>query len=749
MTAPLQPRLTCFEFMAAVDDEPMRDAGVPAPASQPLPKPRRRFAPQLVEENTRSSNPKKAAAEYAGTAASHPSNPKDASAQVDDTEMLDSPPPSSTFRRPFAALPIETVFASHRLNNNAHGPTAELTPDPSPTTSDTPANVKDNAKTRATAKKRFAPQLIETSSRTRRAGQQGLAARQSDKTDVTPGGGHSRGASEPWRKLVTRPPTGTEDDSSPRYLTPRRQPSMKPHPNTRCNTKTSSYHPDLDTIISSESSEEENEPEKTRAPTSSTHSASTESWCSRNYALRDRRESCHEDFAGYLLAVAAKEAYRQRELDKIMSAFPNGVAAQGVEHFITQDDSEDDASPAFPLHHGTKQNARQTSTDTELWAIKEARQHAERLATGQQSPKMKMSIDQELIHLNTASPPADPLWTTGSASRLLHASGSKPTRPPFPRGLRERENIESGAKVTHRRFGVPPAMRANREDAEMRCMRNAAAPPMLGKDLKFRLTPSPQQTRLEPDHPYSFGRRPEEKQRDVTGATGLWNGYCSAKANQDETPTDYHRMRLIATPNEPSTPVEPSSGSNVAAMARSCHTSQSSGAPPQQSEPHLLSGIDEGLCKERARKNLEERIRTEFNDGFVTQVYNYISLGYPATARAFDEELSRISGVAVSELRKDDHQNVGKGFMLQMEVKVGRVGDGKSVFGDERVEDGAGDGDAMRSPEEDELRDAQKPPRWRALKLYVREWARQHPSISDDGYPQAWDIQARKGSWAI
>ncbi|OTA54957.1 hypothetical protein K449DRAFT_338169 [Hypoxylon sp. EC38] len=186
---------------------------------------------------------------------------------------------------------------------------------------------------------------------------------------------------------------------------------------------------------------------------------------------------------------------------------------------------------------------------------------------------------------------------------------------------------------------------------------------MLGGDLMFRLCPSPKSTRMEPSQRYCLGDKPEEHHRD--------------------SPTNRHS---------------------------------------QQRGLHLLSGLDERLKKEKARKELEERIAAEFDDAFVTQVYNYISLGYPATARAYDEELSKISGIDIEELRKDDNLKVEKGFMLHMEMSIHQS-------------------HSVRKP---------KPPRWIALKLYIREWARQHPSLNDSGAGEmAWGVRARRGSWAI
>jgi len=119
---------------------------------------------------------------------------------------------------------------------------------------------------------------------------------------------------------------------------------------------------------------------------------------------------------------------------------------------------------------------------------------------------------------------------------------------------------------------------------------------------------------------------------------------------------------------------------------------------------------------------LEQEIDHEFHDGFVTQVYNYLSLGYPALARNFDYELSKISRIPIEELRRDDQLADVKGY-------VG-VPEGSGVN-----EDGVTGGKCMR---------------WMALRLYIREWARQKSKMtgSDDGV-DAWGTRARRGSWAI
>ncbi|KAI0131481.1 hypothetical protein F4814DRAFT_437932 [Daldinia grandis] len=651
-------------------------------------------------------------------------------------------PPVKPIRR-FAPVPIETTFDSYRVSSsnnrkNPVGPTAELTPDPSPTSPYAPAflegeNKEDQRQSERSQKKpkrKFAPQLIETTRRSKKADQPGPATKPIDKTDITPGTNHIY-APKPKRKAAARPAVSGVSNASgdgDGYLTPRRQQSMKPHPNTRRSTR-QSYTPDLDTILSSESdkSSEENDDDEDAlvlnigVPALSNGNPEQDdddigdSWSSGHYHVRERRESCDEEFSGYLLAVAAREAHRQREVEAAMAAFPNGVRPEGVEHFLVRDNSEDEDPLALDerLRHGTSQLLRRKESDPG-WAVKEMRAHAEQLA---QTNQERMNIDEELDHVDIPPPPADPLWTTSAFRTSLDESMRDAPSPII--------NAHS------------PALLAR--------MRIAASPPMLGGALQFRMCPSPKSTRMEPSHQYCNLEKPE-KRRDATGATGLWRGYCSAKGN-DAVDVTHPGPHLLMTPQEPNSPHDPFSAAFTASMSISGVISgaQSPGTTsPTGRGFHVLSGLDERLKKAKARKEFEERIAAEFDDAFVTQVYNYLSLGYPATARAFDGELSKISGIDIVELRKDDHIKIEKGFMLQMEMSVPK--DSSMTDSD------SGEETPLRTPEEDERRTRRraKPPRWIALKLYIREWARQHPGLNDSGTGEmAWGVRARRGSWAI
>ena len=88
------------------------------------------------------------------------------------------------------------------------------------------------------------------------------------------------------------------------------------------------------------------------------------------------------------------------------------------------------------------------------------------------------------------------------------------------------------------------------------------------------------------------------------------------------------------------------------------------------------------------------------NATFVTQVYTYLSLGYPSLARKFDEELSKITRVSVEDLRKDDGRVNTKGYVGAPE------GTGTDVRG--------------------VLEGSTKCERWGGLRGSVREWGWRH-----------------------
>ena len=257
------------------------------------------------------------------------------------------------------------------------------------------------------------------------------------------------------------------------------------------------------------------------------------------------------------------------------------------------------------------------------------------------------------------------------------------------------------------------------KDNEMKPMRNAASPPMAGENLKFPKCLSPQPTRLDV-HQYPGKKKSTDTQsRQHTGLwtpgggasrqnskSGLWNGVCNT-ANQDVLAAPRPTQTGLLTPAvERNDPFEPTSG---------CKNTQSPPSPVNsQEECTRLDGV--------IRR--EHSIAQELGDTFVTQVYNYLSLGYPSLARKFDPELSKITKVPIDDLRKDDDQCNAKGYVGAPE---GTGADCRDVM----------DGDT-------------KCERWCALRLYVREWGRQQPEMGAlEDVEGGWGARARKGSWAI
>lgn len=139
-----------------------------------------------------------------------------------------------------------------------------------------------------------------------------------------------------------------------------------------------------------------------------------------------------------------------------------------------------------------------------------------------------------------------------------------------------------------------------------------------------------------------------------------------------------------------------------------------------ESPPNSQPGASNMACIDQMLM-AEQGIQLECTDAFVTQVYNYLSLGYPTLARKFDDELCKITRIPVEELRRDDKLANTKGYIGTPE--------GKGV-----TQDGVADGQCAR---------------WKALRLYVREWARQQPRMAAVPDLDAWGVRARRGSWAI
>jgi len=499
--------------------------------------------------------------------------------------------------------------------------------------------------------------LIETTRRSKKASDARPATLPTDKTDITPGTNHiylpsRRAKTRPDPHLLSPHDISIRSSSVP-PLRPYRQGSMRPHPNTRRSTRHNSYRPELDSAAAEDiSCSAEEDPDSIEDTPSLTGSFGSSEDSNTRLQMARTRESCDENYSGYLLslaAVQAEEQLRQKLLqEQALAAYPNSDFHDPVEHFYNLESdpgSDEDDGPIGLLPH--EMVARKESTVSGFIAI-ELQEHEETLA------RMRAEETFRLVAEEAAKPSfADPFWTNGTTKKGLGAAAAK--------------------------------------DEEFTVMRDAASPPMLGSDLVFRLCPSPQFTKFETDQ-----RHEAPPAKDDHGG-GLWGGYCVADDEALSVAPHDRGPALLETP------------SNEAADPTS-HDGEGPARSPRGVQ--MLAGLDERLC--------EEAIAAEFDDAFVTQVYNYLSLGYPLLAREYDEELAHISRTPVEELRAGDDAR-----------PVGNLGFDAGGSGGT-----SGEGEGARTA------------RWWALKAYVHEWARQHPDLGGER-PGGWGVRERRGSWAI
>ncbi|EGO56213.1 hypothetical protein NEUTE1DRAFT_83267 [Neurospora tetrasperma FGSC 2508] len=661
-------------------------------------------------------------------------------------------------RRKFTPIPVETTFERYRKAM----PNGELTPSPSPRSPSPPPREK----------RRFAPQLVESSvRRSRRVGDEGPATKPTDKTDITPYTNHIYA---PKAKAKRRLGQGTSIASP----TPPAQ-RKKGH---------------------------------------------------------SRRESCDDEIADGFFDLVARDAQAQKMQEMAMSAFPNSSERiGGAEHFYVREGSEDDemATRGRPLTRGpwaTYLSRRNSSEEDISWAFKEMQEHAEMLqneAKRDFEPERvstleldNMSFDEPLNDvMNLTSAPrspltGSPLWASrpspanrgpigeshmplmrsesplpviGESAMPYIPPESPPRRPigesfmPYipsaPLGKAADMPYASPAQIPpdtafgSHGYAFQPYAEPERDMSLERArnqhrQRVKASPPMLGQDLVFRMCQSPKHTKLEPDHLWDLEKETtkEDENRDPSEQRGLWRGYCFAH-DKDEHIIPAERPQYLSTPYPSHSPRDPfaqafgqSTPPELSAEGTPSDgfTRNTSLQIPPWSHPehrtknnerkglHMLplQGLEERLKKEKAAADLEEKIAAEFDDHFVTQVYNYLSLGYPALARQYDEELGKISRIPVEELGRDDY--------AIMENLWG--GDDRRTNGDARVTPGGtakATGHIMLDSEEkDDTPEENRCPRWKALKKYIYEWARQHPDL-DAISPLAWGVRERRGSWGL
>lgn len=299
---------------------------------------------------------------------------------------------------------------------------------------------------------------------------------------------------------------------------------------------------------------------------------------------------------------------------------------------------------------------------------------------------------------------ASPGWTHGTKKARRRAPPAKntvsetPLLAPKPRApFREKAGVIA-----------PPEREA---DPEFAAMRRAASPPLLGDNITFPRCESPETCHISTDLPFEL-RAEEEGRRDPTQKCGLWGGYCFNKekgvlGGDKLTPPGGSGLwggmgggRPADVLSPPPSPAgsgmwsAPAPGPALRSQGLNPFQNVIPVQPPPPTQPQRAKPT---LCPEEK----EKRIQEEFTDEFVTQLYNYLSLGYPATARAFDGELGAAAGMSEDEVRTGD----------EVVLKRGHICDG--LVGGLPVE--------------------RRGRRWWALREYVLAWARGQESLEGGG----------------
>ena len=573
-----------------------------------------------------------------------------------------------------------------------------------------PIESTTSSSTQSPKARKFAPQVIETSRRSRRntanSDTTPLASSPADTTAFSPDH-HARLPKHMRPSPIPRPPDNSPTVSSDQIP---QAPESK-FSSSKLAEKAPRRHsfrvPDLPVIPSTAGSNDSSD-----SSADSDHTQRSR----KKQRKRDTqtRESQDERTSGYLLALAAKAAEKQLLREQAMAAYPNENFHEPVDHYAIDRDSEDDFESGVGQLSLGDGSADGTETEGKLaarpqrdsegggWDMAEMRKHRDKLE--QQRRDQWESEEPAFSNIGATDPNLE-----------FHKVSEKP----------------AAAAV------APP--KHWQEHEEMKAMLQAAAPPMAGQNLRFPRCQSPRNTRLDVHQYPGQHKHDEPETRQHTGLwtpgggasrkpsqSGLWMGVNAASAQEALAPPRFLKAGLMTPAAERG---DPFSTSSMALSRRTSYVPASSLPPSPPSSQEEGTAPSSKLCP---NSKSSSTLEAELNDAFVTQVYNYLSLGYPSLARPFDEELAKISQTDVETLRKDDQRGNAKGYVGAPE------GTGMDVRG---CSEGACG-------------------RWMALRKYVNEWGRQQSAIRGAGGPGwekgelstgqgGWGARARKGSWAI
>lgn len=694
-------------------------------------KPRRKFAPEPVETSTRSNRKDQDSENATSPTTKRKFAPEPIETTFKSTKNkvgAQEPPSPSRPRRKFAVEPVETTTTSSKdkekktdgLENGAR-PKRRFAVEPVET-SIRRSNDKDEDNT-TKPKRKFAVQPVETSTSSSRKKKDASNTENTDKSEA-PSRSSSGGrkfspelvgtAKASFRKNRTvgsavpkwlRDEMAEDEGSSSAPEAPESKfSSATLARKARADPRRHSYTvPDLP-MIQSDSSEEETQ--SPQAPPSISQ-----------YNSRERvpRVSKH-----------GHNHEHQKHLDDLKSLREQAVAAYGQQEDNVPfnhygGDSEDEDYSASVGKLSIQDNAdpslfrRMSHHDLHL-VMEDMRRHHEQLE------QAKRGLQED----------------TAGISRFSAAALA----------ARHHLHISHPASSTYHSRHEPQKHQDG--DDELAKMRKAASPPMQGNGIKFPFSVSPKMTRCDPDQaPRPRRANSEEEQEHDIGldgmwsvhvspikpdaSAGLWGGLCQVDDTRPTRPVTPMRSGLQTPAFEPGNPFETRTPGRGTKTPRKVQPWAGSAflplTPPRSKNEKRNDSFTAALDQ---KLSVERQIDEEFSPRVITQIYNYLSLGYPPLARPFDEELSKISRISIVELRKDDRSATG--------TMKGHVGAPEA------------EGDA----EEDEEGRVRGCRRWEALRLYVREWAKQSPGFAEQRQlPNVgtgmWGNNApvRKGSWGF
>lgn len=649
--------------------------------SENQPKKPRKFAVEPVETSVKSNRNQDSEGESAKPARKFAVQPVETSSRSNHKTADDPSKPKARF----APQPVETVARHHRAGRSPMRRDSEL--------DETPAELPKGVAIKSPPRK-FAPQLIDTSSRSRKASDENIPVPPKFRTDVIPG------------HMVNAAGEALFPDFTPKRRAPLPHERRKERTGT-ANVRSHSFLcPDLETIESSESEvSEAGSPTRSTSPSTNNESPlHPEDATARSSKAKGQDGTGPSEFSKYMLDLEAKRAEQVLQ-EQALAAFANSDFHEPVQHYVDEDEMVIDDRPTTWDGHDEEDEDedmlphtwRQATTRVD-WELQDMKRHQEELERAKEEAKVAAAKKEQ----------PSPWWN--------------------PAAIRD--------------------LAATQADSEMSQMLNRARPPMLGDDLKFPRSQSPEPARFDITQGSHVLRSQmcylteQAGARDQDGKTagglwggapspiklsngdkGLWAGLCSASH------MEAYKLENEGVPSGLITPanMEPANPFDETLTHRTTGTHLRPPTPPHSRAKLQQQGVV--MPKINAVLNtdaeLDELMESEYPDTFVTQVFNYLSLGYPSLARSFDDELAKITMIPVTALRHDDEvaKTMPKGYLRIGEDFTGREdGSNQDLENNECV-------------------------RWRALKLYIREWARQEKGMVRV-HAQPWGAAARKGSWA-